>query len=324
MRRREFVGLMGGAAAWPLMARAEPGKPVIGFLSLGTLEQAGPLLRAFRSGLGEGGLVEGRNVAIEFRWGDSNDRLAAMASDLVQRKVTAIVTAGPVSTAKAAKAATDTIPIIFAVGGDPVAFGIVDSFNRPGGNITGVTNLNFELGQKRLELLHEMIPGATRIALLVNPTTPLAEPMTKDLATAATSMGLELRIERATSEQEIDNAFAAFADWRAQGLVIGADAYFNVESEQLAALVARHALAAIGSFPRFPRAGGLLSYGGDTAELWRLLGLYTARVLSGEKPADLPVQQSTKVELVVNLKAAKALGIAVPMTLLGRADEVIE
>ena len=324
MRRREFVGLMGGAAAWPLMARAEPGKPVIGFLSLGTLEQAGPLLRAFRSGLGEGGLVEGRNVAIEFRWGDSNDRLAAMASDLVQRKVTAIVTAGPVSTAKAAKAATDTIPIIFAVGGDPVAFGIVDSFNRPGGNITGVTNLNFELGQKRLELLHEMIPGATRIALLVNPTTPLAEPMTKDLVTAATSMGLELRIERATSEQEIDNAFAAFADWRAQGLVIGADAYFNVESEQLAALVARHALAAIGSFPRFPRAGGLLSYGGDTAELWRLLGLYTARVLSGEKPADLPVQQSTKVELVVNLKAAKALGIAVPMTLLGRADEVIE
>jgi putative tryptophan/tyrosine transport system substrate-binding protein len=324
MRRREFVGLMGGAAAWPLMARAEPGKPVIGFLSLGTLEQAGPLLRAFRSGLGEGGLVEGRNVAIEFRWGDSNDRLAAMASDLVQRKVTAIVTAGPVSTAKAAKAATDTIPIIFAVGGDPVAFGIVDSFNRPGGNITGVTNLNFELGQKRLELLHEMIPGATRIALLVNPTTPLAEPMTKDLATAATSMGLELRIERATSEQEIDNAFAAFADWRAQGLVIGADAYFNVESEQLAALVARHALAAIGSFPRFPRSGGLLSYGGDTAELWRLLGLYTARVLSGEKPAELPVQQSTKVELVVNLKAAKALGIAVPMTLLGRADEVIE
>ena len=324
MRRREFVGLMGGAAAWPLMARAEPGKPVIGFLSLGTLEQAGPLLRAFRSGLAEGGLVEGRNVAIEFRWGDSNDRLAAMASDLVQRKVTAIVTAGPVSTAKAAKAATDTIPIIFAVGGDPVGFGIVDSFNRPGGNITGVTNLNFELGQKRLELLHEMIPGATRIALLVNPTTPLAEPMTKDLATAATSMGLELRIERATSEQEIDNAFAAFADWRAQGLVIGADAYFNVESEQLAALVARHALAAIGSFPRFPRAGGLLSYGGDTAELWRLLGLYTARVLSGEKPADLPVQQSTKVELVVNLKAAKALGIAVPMTLLGRADEVIE
>jgi putative ABC transport system substrate-binding protein len=324
MRRREFVGLMGGAAAWPVMARAEPGKPVIGFLSLGTLEQAGPLLRAFRSGLGEGGLVEGRNVAIEFRWGDSNDRLAAMASDLVQRKVTAIVTAGPVSTAKAAKAATDTIPIIFAVGGDPVAFGIVDSFNRPGGNITGVTNLNFELGQKRLELLHEMIPGATRIALLVNPTTPLAEPMTKDLATAATSMGLELRIERATSEQEIDNAFAAFADWRAQGLVIGADAYFNVESEQLAALVARHALAAIGSFPRFPRAGGLLSYGGDTAELWRLLGLYTARVLSGEKPADLPVQQSPKVELVVNLKAAKALGIAVPMTLLGRADEVIE
>lgn len=324
MRRREFVGLMGGAAAWPLMARAEPGKPVIGFLSLGTLEQAGPLLRAFRSGLGEGGLVEGRNVAIEFRWGDSNDRLAAMASDLVQRKVTAIVTAGPVSTAKAAKAATDTIPIIFAVGGDPVAFGIVDSFNRPGGNITGVTNLNFELGQKRLELLHEMIPGATRIALLVNPTTPLAEPMTKDLATAATSMGLELRIERATSEQEIDNAFAAFADWRAQGLVIGADAYFNVESEQLAALVARHALAAIGSFPRFPRAGGLLSYGGDTAELWRLLGLYTARVLSGEKPADLPVQQSTKVELVVNLKAAKALGIDVPTATLLRADEVIE
>jgi putative ABC transport system substrate-binding protein len=324
MRRREFVGLMGGAAAWPLMARAEPGKPVIGFLSLGTLEQAGPLLRAFRSGLGEGGLVEGRNVAIEFRWGDSNDRLAAMASDLVQRKVTAIVTAGPVSTAKAAKAATDTIPIIFAVGGDPVAFGIVDSFNRPGGNITGVTNLNFELGQKRLELLHEMIPGATRIALLVNPTTPLAEPMTKDLATAATSMGLELRIERATSEQEIDNAFAAFADWRAQGLVIGADAYFGVKSEQLGALVTRNALAAIGSFPRFPRAGGLLSYGGDTVELWRLLGLYTARVLSGEKPADLPVQQSTKVELVVNLKAAKALGIAVPMTLLGRADEVIE
>jgi putative tryptophan/tyrosine transport system substrate-binding protein len=324
MRRREFVGLMGGAAAWPLMAQAQQAKPVIGFLSSGAPEQSAEALKAFSSGLGEGGFVEGRNVAIEFRWGDGYDRLAAMASDLVQRKVMAIVAAGGVPSAKAAKAATDTIPIIFNVGADPVAFGIVSSLNRPGGNITGVTNLNLELGQKRLELLHEMIPDATRIALLVNPITPLAESMAKDLATVAGSMGLELHIERATSEQEIENAFAAFKEWRAGALVIGADAYFGARSEQLAALATRDALAAIGSFPRFARAGGLMCYGGNPTEQWHLLGLYTARVLSGEKPADLPVQQSTNVELVINLKAAKALGIAVPMTLLGRADEVIE
>ena len=213
---------------------------------------------------------------------------------------------------------------LFAVGGDPVAFGIVDSLNRPGGNITGVTNLNFELGQKRLELLHEMVPGATRIALLVNPVTPLAEPMAKDLAAVATSMGLELLIVRATSEPEIENAFAAFAEWRARALVIGADAYFAARNEQLAALTARDAIAAIGSFPRFPRVGGLMSYGGNPSEQWRLLGVYTARVLSGDKPADLPVQQSTKVEFVINLKTAKTLGIAIPVSLLGRADEVIE
>ncbi len=306
MRRREFVGLVGGAVAWPLIARAEQAKPVIGFLSGGSPEQSAEILKAFRSGLGESGFVEGRNVSIEFRWSDGYDGMAAMASDLVQRKVTAIVAAGGVPSAKAAKAATDTIPVLFAVGGDPVAFGIVDSLNRPGGNITGVTNLNFELGQKRLELLHEMILGATRIALLVNPVTPLAEPMAKDLAAVATSMGLELLIVRATSEPEIENAFVAFAEWRARALVIGADAYFAARNEQLAALTARDAI------------------GGNPSELWRLLGVYTARVLSGDKPADLPVQQSTKVEFVINLKTAKTLGIAIPVSLLGRADEVIE
>jgi putative tryptophan/tyrosine transport system substrate-binding protein len=324
MRRREFVGLIGGGAAWPLVARAQQAKPVIGFLSSGSSEQSAEGLQAFRSGLGEGGYIEGRNVFIEYRWGDGYDRLAAMASDLVQRKVTAIVAASGVPSAKAAKAATDTLPILFFVGGDPVAFGIVDSLNRPGGNITGVTNLNFELGQKRLELLHEMVPGATRIALLVNPVTPLAEPMAKDLETVARSMGLEFHVERATSEKEIETAFTAFADWRAHGLVIGADAYFAVKGEQIAALAARDALPTIGSFSRFVRAGGLMSYGGNVPEQWRLLGIYTARVLAGEKPADLPVQQSTKVEFVINLRTAKTLGLVVPVPLLGRADEVIE
>jgi putative ABC transport system substrate-binding protein len=324
MRRREFVGLVGGAAAWPLIARAEQAKPVIGFLSSGAPQQNVEALNGFHSGLGEGGFVEGRNVSIEYRWGDGYDRLSAMVSDLVQRKVTAIVAAGGVPSAKAAKAATDIIPIIFFIGGDPVAFGIVASLNRPGGNITGVTNLNFELGQKRLQLLHEMVPAATRIALLVNPITPLAEPTAKELEAVASSMGLELHVERATSEHEIENAFSAFAKWCAGALVIGADAYFGARSEQIAALTARDALAAIGSFPRFPRAGGLMSYGGNIPEQWRLLGVYTARVLSGEKPADLPVQQSTKVELIINLKAATKLGITVPVSLLGRADEVIE
>jgi putative tryptophan/tyrosine transport system substrate-binding protein len=253
-------------------------------------------------------------VAIEYRWGDGYERLSEMASDLVRRKVAVIVAAGGVPSAKAARAATDATPVVFNVGGDPVAFGIVKSLNRPGGNITGVTNFNFELKQKRLKLLHAMVPEATRVALLVKPATPLAQPMAKDVGAAAQDMGLQLHIVRAASEQEMDDAFASMAQDRIQALVVGADAYFAAKSELLATLVTRGALAAIGSFPRFARAGGLMSYGANAYEQWRLLGLYSGRILSGAKPAELPVLQSTKVELVINLKTAKALRIAVPVS----------
>jgi putative tryptophan/tyrosine transport system substrate-binding protein len=330
LRRRDFFCVVGGAAittsvSWRTgPACAQGAHPVVGFLSSGIPEQSAEGLAAFRAGLSEAGFAEGRNVAIEYRWGDGYERLSEMASDLVRRKVAVIVAAGGVPSAKAARAATDATPVVFNVGGDPVAFGIVKSLNRPGGNITGVTNFNFELKQKRLKLLHAMVPEATRVALLVKPATPLAQPMAKDVGAAAHDMGLQLHIVRAASEQEMDDAFASMAQDRIQALVVGADAYFAAKSEPLATLVTRGALAAIGSFPRFARAGGLMSYGANAYEQWRLLGLYSGRILSGAKPAELPVLQSTKVELVINLKTAKALRIAVPVSLLGRADEVIE
>jgi putative ABC transport system substrate-binding protein len=281
-------------------------------------------MAAFREGLGETGYAEGRNVAIEYRWADGYERLPAMAADLVQRQVAVIVSAGGMPSARAAKAATAVIPVIFAVGADPVAMGLVTSLNRPGGNLTGVTNINLELASKRLELLHEVLPGATSVALLVNPSTPLAEPISKDFHAAARSFGLDVHILQATSEHDIDDAFTNLVKMQVDALVIGADAYFSNRGEQLAALSLRYMLPTIGSFRDFAAAGGLMSYGGSLADQYYWIGVYTGRVLKGEKPADLPVQQSTKVELTINLKAAKTFGLTIPITLLGRADEVIE
>jgi ABC-type uncharacterized transport system substrate-binding protein len=327
VRRREFISLLAGAAAaWPLAARGQqPAMPVVGFLggqSLGTL---GGSLRAFRQGLQEAGYVEGQNVAIEYRWAERRfDLIPEFVDDLVHRQVTVIAVTGTPS-ALAAKAVTTTIPIVFATGGDPVRDGLVASLARPGGNVTGVTTLGVELGSKRVELLHEAVPTATIMALLVNPTSPaLAEPTTKDVQAAARTLGLQVHILNASTERDFDAAFSAIVQLRAAALIIGNDGLFVYRSEQLAALAVRYAVPTIFQYPEFAAAGGLMSYGGSITEAYRQVGVYTARVLKGEKPADLPVHQSTKVELIINLKTAKALGLDVPSSLLARADEVIE
>jgi ABC-type uncharacterized transport system substrate-binding protein len=325
LERREFIALLGGtAAAWPFVARAQPpAMPVIGFLGTDSPDLRVRRLRAFRSGLSEAGYDEGRNVTIEFRWAEGQyDRLATLAADLVQRRVAAIVVNGPA--AMAAKAATTTIPIVFVVGFDPVKLGLVASLNRPGGNLTGVSLLNAELAPKRLALLHELVPKATIIALLVNPTNPNAETLSQDTQAAAGSLGLTLHVLHASSERDFDTAFATLLQQRAGALVIGTDGFFVAQSQRLAALTLRHAVPAIFQSREFAAAGGLMSYGGSETDQNRLLGLYAGRVLKGEKPADLPVQQSTKVELVINLKTAKALGLTVPLIMQMTADEVIE
>jgi putative tryptophan/tyrosine transport system substrate-binding protein len=327
-RRREFITLLGGAvAAWPLSARAQqPAMPVIGFLGTASPDLYAKALSAFRQGLSETGYVEGRNVTIEFRWADSqNDRLPALAADLVRRQVKVIAAPGSTPAALAAKAATATIPIVFQVGTDPVAAGLVASLARPGGNVTGVTTLNTELGPKRLQLLRELIPTAKIIALLVNPTSPfITENISKDLQSAARTLGLQLHILNASTERDFDTVFATFAQLRADALVIAPDAMFISRSEQLGALTLQHAVPAITQFREFAAAGGLMTYGGSFTESARQVGVYTGRILKGEKPADLPVQQSAKAELIINVKSAKALGLAVPRELLARADEVIE
>ena len=283
------------------------------------------MVTAFRQGLQESGYVEGRNVAIEFRWAEGqSDRLPAMAADLVHRPVTVIaVTSAP---AALVAAATTTIPIVFETAFDPVRLGLVSSLNQPGGNVTGVTSLTMEVAPKRLELLHELIPTARVVALLVNPTdpAPAAETNTRELQAAAHSLGLELHVLNASSERDFDAVFAKLIQLRAGGLVIGSHAFFTARSEQLAALTLRHAVPTVYQNRRFVAAGGLVSYGGSITDSYRLAGVYTGRILKGEKPADLPVQQGTKVELYINLKTAKALGITVPLPLIGRADEVIE
>jgi putative ABC transport system substrate-binding protein len=326
--RREALALLGGAAtAWPLAVRAQqPAMPVIGFLNGASADLYAQFVRAFRQGLGDSGYIEGQNVAIEYRWADGQyDRLPALVADLVRRQVVVIAaTSSPA--ALAAKAANATIPIVFTTAGDPVRLGLVASLNRPGGNTTGATQLNMEVAPKRLELLNELIPTATDIAFLVNPTNPIvAGNETRVLEAAARVLGMQLQVFKATTEREMDETFARMAQMRTKGLVIGSgDAFFNSQSRRLGALSSRHALPTIYQGRAFVAAGGLVSYGGSVADSYRLAGVYTGRILRGEKPADLPVQQSTKVEMIINLKTAKALGLTVSLPLLGRADEVIE
>jgi putative ABC transport system substrate-binding protein len=325
MNRRNLLSLLGGAAAWPVAARGQQQMPVIGYLGIASPEPFAIRLRAFRQGLSETGYVEGRNVTIEYRWADGqNDRLPALAADLVRRQVSVLAAPGSVVAAVAAKAATTTIPIVFETGVDPVAFGLVASLSRPGANITGITSLNTQVASKLLELLHELVPGTIIIALLVNPTDPAAETVSRDVQMAARTLGLQVHPLRASTEHDIDAAFAALVKLHAGALVIQPDAFFNSRSDQLAALALHYAVPAIFQTGEFPAAGGLMSYGGSITETHRQAGLYVGRILKGEKPADLPVQQATKVELIINMKTAKALGLTVPLALLTRADEVIE
>ena len=330
-KRREFIALIGGGglllAVKVKRARGQlPAMPVIGLLGSASPDRWAGRLRAFRQGLSETGYVEGQNVAIEYRWAQGkNDRLPALAADLVRRQVTVIAAPGSTPAALAAKAATATIPIVVEIASDPIELGLVAGLARPGGNVTGVTSLNAEVGPKRLELLHELVPTATIVALLVNPTNPtLAESTTKSLQAAARTLGVRLHALHSSTERDFEDAFATLAQRGAGALLVGADPFFTSRLEQLAALAHRHVLPTAYQFREFAAAGGLVSYGTNLTDTFRLVGVYTGRVLKGEKPADLPVQQATKVELIINLKTARALGLTVPLTLLARADEVIE
>jgi putative ABC transport system substrate-binding protein len=326
LKRRTFITLLGGAAAWPLAARAQQAAlPVVGFLDGGSRAAFAPEVDAFRQGLKETGYVEGQNVTIGYRWADGHyDRLPALAVDLVQQKVT-VIAAHSTPAALAAKAATSTIPIVFTTGGDPIKSGLVASLGRPGGNVTGTTQLAVEVGPKRLDLALELFPAATTFALLVNPANPVAATVSNDLQAVADTLGVRLRVLYASAEAGFESAFATAAQLRAAALVIGSpDPLFVSHAAQLGALALRHSVPAIYQYREFAAAGGLMSYGGYTTDIYRLGGVYTGRILKGEKPADLPVVQSTKVELIVNLKTARTLGINLPLPLSGRADELIE
>jgi putative ABC transport system substrate-binding protein len=327
MRRREFMAALAGAAAWSLAARAQqPGVPVIGYLGSETPELYATRLRSFRQGLSATGYDEGRNVAIEYRWAEgNNDRLPALAADLVRRQVAVIVTPSSIVSALAAKSATSTIPVVFETGADPIAIGLVASLNRPGANVTGVTSLNAQVGPKRLELLHEILPAATTFALLVNPTNPRnAEAITQELQEAAGKLGLQLHVLNASNEGDIDAVFASLARLRVSGLIVAGEAFFAIRSKQFAELTLRHSMPTAHQSREFTAAGGLISYGGNVTQSHYQAGVYVGRILKGEKAADLPVQQVTKVELTINLKTAKALGLTVPLPLVARADDVIE
>src|SRR5262245_51642787 len=316
MKRREFITLMGGAAAWPLAAGAQqPAMPVIGYLNFGSPESDAFRLTGLRRGLNQTGYVEGRNLVIEYRWaGNQADRLPALAADLVQLRVAVIVTAGLVATLPA-KAATSSIPIVFNVGADPVQLGLVASLNRPGGNLTGFNNVASELGAKRLALLHEFVPGTETIGFLENPNNPTSELTTRDMLAAAPVVGLKVQILKASNDREIDAAFVSLVQARTGALIVANDLFFNNRIERLIELAAHHAIPTMFTFREFVAAGGLISYGTNLTEQYRQVGLYAGRLLKGEKPADLPVQQTTKLELIINLKTAKALGLEVPPTL---------
>ena len=324
--RRQFITLLGGAAAgWPLAAQAQqPAMPVIGLLGSATAREWAPSVAAFLRGLSEAGFAEGRDVAIEYRWAENQyDRLPSLAIELVHRQVS-VIAALTTPSAIAAKAATATIPIVFATIADPVQIGLVTSLNRPGGNLTGFSFLNVEIGPKLVELLHEVFPAATMVAALINPTNPNAHAWSAGLQPAARTLGLEINVLEASTERDIDVAFATLISRRVGGLIIVNDVFIITRGEQLAALALRHRMPTIFQTRASVVAGGLMSYAGSASDAYRQAGVYTGRVLKGEKPADLPVQQTTKVELIINLKTAKTLNLDVPPTLLARADEVIE
>jgi putative tryptophan/tyrosine transport system substrate-binding protein len=327
MRRREFIKVIAAsAAAWPIAVRAQQAPiPVVGFINAASAQNYTRQLAAFLKGLGESGYVDGRNVAVEYRWAEGqNDRLPAMAADLVHRQV-AVMAATSTPAALAAKAATTTIPIIFELGSDPVELGLVASLSRPGGNVTGVIQWNIEVAPKRLEVLHELLPTARVIALLVDPTDPTnAKTTVSEVSAAAKTFGLQLHVLNASNENDFPGVFAKLIQLGAGGLVVGGGAFFVSHEKQLAALTVRHAVPAASEHREFAAAGGLLSYGSDITDAYRLTGIYTGRILRGDKPAELPVQRATKVELYINLKTAKALGLNVPPALQARADEMIE
>jgi putative ABC transport system substrate-binding protein len=325
--RRQLISALGSAAvAWPLAARAQQsGMPVVGFLHSGSPEARAKRVEAFRQGLSEMGYVEGQTVAIEFRWAQNeNDRLPALAADLVHRKVAVIATPGNNAGVVAAIAVTTAIPIVFSMGADPVQTGLVASLNRPGGNVTGVSNMNVELGAKRLGLLHELLPGAVRFAVLVDPTNPNAEPLIADARAAAAAIGLQIEVLTASTNRDIDTAFASLVQRRVGALLVGPNPFFASRSVQLVTLATLHRVPTIYYAREFVEDGGLMSYGPSQTDAYRLVGIYTGRILKGEKPADLPVLQPTTFEFVINLQTARALGLEVPPTLIARADDVIE